>query len=101
MNIDINGIYLPSEELVAREIDEELIIIPVALDVVDFEDAIYTFNSTGREIWSRLGEGVKLIEIINDLTREYDASPDEIEQDIKGLMEELLKKKIVIKIDSK
>jgi len=96
-SIDLDGIYIPSDDIVARQIEDQLIIVPVSLNVIDFEDSIYTFNSTGRDIWSRLERKVQICTIIEELSKDYSASKQTITEDVLGLLKELLKKKIVLK----
>ena len=44
-------IYVPSEDVVAREIEGEMIIVPIASGIGDMEDELYTLNETGKAIW--------------------------------------------------
>ena len=55
--VAINTVYGPSDEIVAREIEGELIIVPLTAGVGDMEEALFTFNETGRAIWERLDLG--------------------------------------------
>jgi len=94
--IDGNTICIPSEDIVAREIEGELIIIPLASGIGDMEDELYTLNETGKAIWGRLDGTATLGDIAAGMANEYDAPPAEIERDVLGLLEELLRRKIVI-----
>jgi len=90
-------IYAPSDEIVARDIEGELIIVPLTSGVGDMEDELFTLNDTGRAIWKKL-DGKKSVEkIISELSDEYQAESGEIEKDVTGLLEELLKRKILSK----
>ena len=42
------------EGVVAREIEGELILAPLAVGVGDVKDALYTLNGTRQAIWKRL-----------------------------------------------
>ncbi len=95
MTVEIEGVYVASGDIVAREIEGELIIVPLAAGIGDMEDELYSLNETGREVWSRL-DGVRDVsQIAEDLAREFDAPVEEIEQDVRGLLAELLKRRIV------
>ncbi len=94
--ITLNSICAPSEDIVAREIEGELIIIPLAAGIGDMEDELYTLNETGKAIWSRLDGTATLGQIAADLTNEFDASAADIERDVLGLIGELTRRKIVI-----
>ena len=93
---DLVASYLPSEDIVVREIEGELIIVPLVSGIGDMEDELFTLNETGRAIWERLDGRKPLGDIVSELSSEYDASPGEIERDVIGLAEELLKRKILV-----
>lgn len=94
--ISLKKVYQPSEDVVAREIEGEIIIIPLAAGIGDMEDELYTLNETGKMIWDRLDGRSSLAEIAAALADEYDAPLDEIERDVLGLIEELARRKIVV-----
>ncbi|MBW1691435.1 MAG: hypothetical protein DRG87_07660 [Deltaproteobacteria bacterium] len=93
---ELGATYLPSEDIVVREIEGELIIVPIVSGIGDMEDELFTLNETGRAIWEKLDGRKTLGDIIGDLSSEYEASPGEIERDVIGLAEELLKRKMLV-----
>lgn len=93
---ELDATYLPSEDIVVREIEGELIIVPLVSGIGDMEDELFTLNETGRAIWEKLDGTKTLRDIVGDLSSEYEASPGEIERDVIGLVEELLKRKIIV-----
>jgi len=95
MNVNMDKVYVPSLDVVAREIEGELIIVPLASGMGDQDDELYTLNDTGRAIWSRLDGQRTLAAVVNDLAAEYQAEPGEIEQDVRGLVSELLRRKML------
>ena len=95
-SLNLDNIYVPSEDVVSREIEGELIIVPLAADIGDTEDALFTLNEVGRAIWDRLDGTRTLRQIAAELIDEYDAPPAQIEADVAGLTEELAKRKMVI-----
>lgn len=95
----LDTVYKPSEEVVARDIHGELIIVPITSGVGDLEGEIYTLNETGRAIWHKLDGKKSLREIAKELALEFDDSAGEIEKDVIGLAEELVKRKILIAIN--
>ena len=94
--IDVNTVCIPSEDIVAREIEGDLIIVPLTAGIGDMEDELYTLNETGKAIWDRLDGEQSLEQIINELSVEYEAPKEEIEQDVIGLVTELLRRKMLI-----
>ena len=99
--ISLDNIYLPSEDVVARDIQGELIIIPIVSGIGDLEDEIFTLNETGRAIWDKLDGKRSLKEVIDILTQEFDATPQETEQDVLGITEELIKRKMLTEVTKK
>jgi hypothetical protein len=88
-------VYLPSDDVVAREIEGEIIIVPLAAGIGDLEDELYTLNETGREVWRRLDGHRSLSTIAGELAAEYDAPLEAIQQDVHGLVTELLKRRML------
>ena len=94
--VNLDTVYKPSEDVVAREIQGEFIIIPIASGIGDLEDEIFTLNETGRAIWEKLDGKKSLKEIAAALSQEFQAPLEGIEQDVSGLTEELLKRRMLV-----
>ena len=96
--MDLNALYTPSKDIVARDIEGELIIVPLISGIGDFEDEFFTLNKTGRAIWDRLDGQKSLKDVVEELSAEFEALVGEIERDVVGLVEELLKRKMVVEV---
>lgn len=96
--IDPDAIYTPSEDIVAREIEGELIIVPLVSGIGDMEDELFTLNETGRAIWEKLDGKKSLKDVAEELSMEFEASACEIEKDVIGLVGELLKRRMVVDV---
>ncbi|MCU0666418.1 MAG: PqqD family protein [Candidatus Omnitrophica bacterium] len=96
ISVSFDKSYKPSEDVVARQVQGEFIIIPITSGVGDEEDAIFTLNETGKAVWDKLDGKKTLKSIINELVKEFDAPLEEIEKDILGITSELLKKKMLV-----
>jgi len=94
--LNFDYVYAISEDVVARNIEGELIIVPLTSGIGDMEEEIYTLNDTGRAIWEKLDGQKNLREIVEALTTEFEAEPEEIEGDVLGLIGELLKRRMVV-----
>jgi hypothetical protein len=94
--IRMDGVYIPSDDVVAREIEGEVIIVPLVAGIGDMEDELYTFNETGKAIWSRLDGKQSLRAVVTALAEAYDAPPAEIERDVRGLVEELVRRRMLV-----
>jgi hypothetical protein len=98
--ISLNGVYAISEDVVAREIEGELIIVPLVADIGDMEDELYTLNETGRDIWERLDGRRRLQEVVRELCAEYQAEPGRIEVDVLGLVTELVRRRMLVEVSA-
>ncbi|MBU0493048.1 MAG: PqqD family peptide modification chaperone [Chloroflexi bacterium] len=101
--VTLDAIYAPSEEVVSRDIEGELIIVPLASGVggaEDETDAIFTLNETGRAIWDRLAQGSQrsLRDVVVELAAEFEAAESEIEADVLGLVGELVKRNMLVEV---
>jgi len=96
--ITLESICKPSEDIVSREIEGELIIVPITSGIGDMEDELYTLNETGRAIWDRLDGKTPLGEIAKALAEDYDAPPGDIGRDVQGIAAELIRRRIVVAV---
>lgn len=95
--ISLNAIYAPSEDVVAREVQGEFIIIPITTQPQsEEEDAIFSANESGRAIWDKLTRKKSLKTIIEELSSEFNTPASEIKEDVLGFLRELLKRKMVV-----
>jgi hypothetical protein len=91
----LDAAYVPSEDVVAREIQGRLIIVPLVAGIGNMEDELYTLNETGKAIWDRLDGRSSFKDVVEDLSAEFEAPVGEIESDVLGLVEELLKRRMI------
>jgi hypothetical protein len=96
MGLILDAKCSPSEDVVVRVIEDELIVVPLAAGIGDMDDELYTLNETGRAVWSRLDGTKSLRTLAAELATEFSAPPGEIEKDVLGLMTELVRRKMVV-----
>lgn len=94
--VSLNTIYKPSEDVVARDVQGEFIIIPITSGVGDLEGAIFSLNTTGRAVWDSLDGKRPLKEIVKKLESEFEAGPEEIKKDVLGITDELFKRRMIV-----
>ena len=97
--IRLDAAYAPSVDVVARELEGEIVIIPLVSDIGDIEDELYTLNETGQAIWRRLDGRRPLRDVAADLAGEFDAPAGDIERDVVGLVRELASRRMVVRKD--
>lgn len=98
-DVHLDAAYAPSEDIVAREIEGEIVIIPLVANVGDIEDEFYTFNETGQAIWRKLDGRRTLRSVAAELAGESDAPLEVLEQDVLGLVGELASRRMVVRKD--
>lgn len=96
----LSRVFAPSKNVVARKIEDELIIVPIVSGIADAEYELFTLNETGQELWEKL-DGVKTLEeIVAELREIFEDSRGEIEKDVMGLTEELLNRGLLSEVSS-
>jgi hypothetical protein len=98
MTISPDAVYAVSDDVVAREIEGEIIIVPLVAGIGDLEDELFTLNETGKAIWDKLDGRRRLTEVIQELSAEYQAAPGEIEADVLGLTAELVRRRMLVAV---
>ena len=97
LKISPDDVYEPSPDIVAREIDGEILIIPLVSGIGDIEDELYSLNETGKAIWRLLDGENTIMRIVDQLARDYAGDKAEIKKDVFGLLHEFKKRKFLVK----
>lgn len=98
--INPESIYTPSEDVVSREIEGELLIVPLVSGIGDMEDELFSLNETGKNIWERLDGQKSLREVAAELSEEFEASIEDIQEDVIGFVAELLKRGMLVEVSN-
>ena len=98
IKVNLSAVYAPSEDVVAREVCDEFILVPITSGVGDLEDAIFTLNETGKAIWDKLDGKRTLKNVTDDLSLEFETPAGEVDRDVSGIVEELLKIRMLVEI---
>ena len=96
--IDLNSKYAPSEDVVARDVHGEFLIIPITSGIGDLDDQIFSLNKFARAIWEKLDSKRSLKEVAHALSLQFEGDATEKENDVLGLTKELLKRKMIVKV---
>lgn len=94
--INMDSAYVSSSDIVSREIEGKIILIPLTSGIVSIENELMSFNKTGRSIWENINKGKTLNEIVKILSKKYDEQPDIIGKNVEGLALTLLEKGIIV-----
>ena len=93
--VTVDTICVPSEDVVAREIEGDMIIVPLVAGIGDADDELYTLNETGKAIWKKLDGQRSLENISAELTDEFSSPPEEIKADVLGFAVEMVRRGIL------
>lgn len=90
--VNLDSICEPSSDVVARVIENEIIIVPLVAGIGDIVDELYTLNETGKAIWQKLDGEKTLGQVAGELAGEFSSSAGKIERDVIGFASELLQR---------
>jgi len=94
--LNLDAVCACSENVVARTIEGEVVIIPLVAGIGDEEDELYTLNETGQAIWQELDGHRTLREVAVSLAETFEGSPSELEVDVLGFASELTRRGILV-----
>jgi hypothetical protein len=99
MTVNRDAAYAPSDDIVAREIEGEIIIVPLVAGIGDMENELFTLNETGKSVWDKLDGRRTLNQVIDELAAAYQAEAGEIDQDVLGLVTELVRRRMLVAVE--
>jgi hypothetical protein len=100
--LSLEMICAPSDDIVAREIEGEIVIVPLASGIGDTEDELYSLNETGQAIWKHLDGARTLSAVVDALAQEYETPRTKLEIDVLDFAGEMVRRGILVaKDDSK
>ena len=94
--LTLNTICAPSDDIVAREIEGEIVIVPLASGIGDAEDELYSLNETGQAIWQKLDGARTLAAVVDALAGEFETPHAELETDVLGFAGEMVRRGILV-----
>jgi hypothetical protein len=97
--IDLGRIYGPSDDVVVREIEGEIVIVPLTSGIGDLEDECFTFDEWGRAVWSKIDGSRPLATVVQELLDDYDAPDELLQRDVVGLLQELYERRMIVEKD--
>ena len=97
VGVTLESICVPSDDIVAREIEGDIVIVPLVAGIGDMDDELFTLNETATAIWNAADGVTPLREIVEQqVCREFETSPEAAYQDALSLVEELAKHGILL-----
>ncbi len=96
--LTLDDVCVVSDDVVAREIEGEIVIVPLVAGVGDAGDELYTLNETGAAVWQALDGRRSLREVVLAVCDEFEVPPAQAAEDVLGLVAELLRRGIVVQL---
>jgi methyltransferase-like protein len=87
--------FIPSDNVVARKIEDEMLIIPLTSGIGNLDEELYSLNSSAQVIWQYLDGKNTLQDIVELLLMNLDSTRERLEEDVLGLLKELYERRIV------
>ncbi len=78
------------QEVLARQVGEETVMLDLA------KGAYFGLDPVGARMWQLLAEGKTLVEVCDAIVEEYDVSRDAVEQDLLGLVADLMSQGLLV-----
>ncbi len=78
------------QEVLARQVGGETVMLDLA------KGAYFGLDPVGARMWQLLAEGKTLVEVCDAIVEEYDVSRDAVEQDLLGLVADLMAQGLLV-----
>jgi len=86
--------FVRNREVVARQIEGELVIVPIRRGVGDL-NSLYTLNQVGSVLWNFMNEGHTIEEMVSRVCDEFEVTATQAQSDIQNFLDAMLEEKLV------
>ncbi len=91
-------VFEPSPDLVVRDIEGQIVLVPLTSGVGDLEAELFSLNETGKAVWEHLDGKRSVDEVIAGLQAEYEDPDGEIPGHVGALLTELAARGMVVDV---
>jgi len=92
--MDGSVVYRRNENVVARQVGDDVVIVPIRHNVGDL-DSVYTLNAVAARVWSLLDGSRNAAALVDAVCKEYDVERDVAERDLAELFLSLEDAKLI------
>lgn len=86
--------FVRNQNVVSRQIEGELIIVPVRSGVGDM-NSLYTLNPVGSVLWEFMAQEHSLPEMVQRVCDEFEVTTSQAKNDIKAFLDSMLEEKLI------
>jgi hypothetical protein len=86
--MEIQSLYNLKSKFVAREVGNELILVPLTGNVAQMSE-MFTMNETAKFIWENISEKTTVKELENSMTETFDIDKETAAKDIENFLKRL------------
>jgi hypothetical protein len=86
--------FVRNHEVVSRQIEGELIIVPIRRGVGDL-NSLYTLNPVGSILWDYMNECHTLPEMVTRVCEEFEVTTSQALADIQAFLDSMLEEKLI------
>lgn len=90
--INEDAIYELSHQIVVREIENEIVIVPLSQGIGDLDDQLYSLNESGKAILEKIDGQKPVKQIASELAEEFEEDLQTIREDVFALIGEFEKR---------
>lgn len=93
-DMKIEKVYRKKDEIVARKIADETILVPIRGNLADMQ-RIFSLNPVAEFIWTHIEKEIPVEEILNLVINEFDVQEEKAEEDLFELIDDLLTENLI------
>jgi len=86
--------FIRNHQVVSRQIEGELIIVPIRRGVGDL-NSLYTLNSVGSVLWDFMESEHTIPEMVQRVCDEFEVTADQAQKDILAFLDSLVEEKLI------
>jgi hypothetical protein len=94
LEVQSDARFIRNREVVSRQIEGELIIVPIRRGVGDL-NSLYTLNPVGSILWEYMTEGHTVPEMVSRVCDEFDVATSQAQADIQEFLRSMLEEKLI------
>lgn len=84
--------YAQTPETISREVDGEVLLVPVMDQIVDLDDCFHLLQDpVANRVWELLAVARTLEDLVREITTEFEVAPDLARSDLEAFLSELVR----------